>query len=297
MDRLDRMKLFARIVERRSFSAAARDHGLARSTATEAMKSLERDLGARLLERTTRHVTPTLDGEAYYRRCIAILAEIEEAEADLGSAEPHGLLRVDAHGVLTRTLILPRLPEFTERYPRVDLHFGQGDRLVDLVREGVDCVIRAGNLDDSGMIARRLAMIPEITCASPEYLASHGMPAHLRDLDGHQMVGFVSSRTGGVLPLEFTLSGRLQEVRLPHRVTANDAATVAELACLGYGLVQAPRYRFAEDLRRGRLVEVLPDCSPSPLPLTALYAQNRHLSLRLRVFLDWVSRVFAEARF
>lgn len=291
------MVLFARIVERRSFSAAARDLGVARSTATEAIKLLEKSLGARLLERTTRHVTVTLDGVAYYRRCVAILAEVEEAEADLSSAEPHGLLRIDAHGLLTRTFILPRIPEFLERFPRIDLHFGQGDRLVDLVREGVDCVIRAGALDDSGMISRRLAMIPEITCASPGYLGRHGLPASPRDLEGHQMVGFVSSRTSDVLPLEFTDAGKFREVRLASRVSANEASTVCDLAILGYGLIQAPRYRFAEDLRSGRLVEVLAGFPPPPMPLSALYSPNRQLSLRVRVFLDWVSGVFAQAAF
>lgn len=295
MDRLDRMQLFIRVVERRSFSAAARDLGLARSTATEAIKQLEARLGTRLLDRTTRHVTPTLDGEVYYRNCLDILAALERAEADLSTAEPHGLLRIDAHGVLTRSFLLPRLPEFTARYPRIDLHLGQGDRLVDLVREGVDCVIRAGTLEDSGLIARRLAMIPEITCASPAYLARHGTPRHPGDLDGHEMVGFVSSRTGEVVPLEFREGARLHELRLPARVTANEAETVAELACLGYGLIQAPRYRFAEDLCAGRLVEVLADFPPDPLPLSALYAQNRQTALRLRVFLDWVAEVFAEA--
>lgn len=235
--------------------------------------------------------------EACCRRRIAMQAEVAEAEADLGSADPHGLPGIDAHGGLTRTFLLPRLPQFLSRHPKPSLHFGQGDGPVDLIREGVDCMIRAGELEDSGVIARRLAMIPEITCASPGHLSRHGTPASRPDLDGHPMAGFVSSRTGTMLPLESTRNGRPMEVRLPARVTADEAATVAELACLGYGLIQAPRNRFAADLARGRLVEALADFPPPPLPLKAPHPQNRHPSLRLRMFLEWVHGVFAEAEF
>jgi len=295
MDRFDRMQLFVRVVERRSFAAAAADMGLARSTATEVIKQLEAQVGARLLERTTRHVKPTLDGEAFYRRCLSILAEVEEAENIFLDAQPRGLLRIDAHPLMTRTFLLPRLPEFLKRYPLLDLHIGQGDRLVDLVREGVDCVIRAGTLEDSGMIARKLADITEITCASPSYLEKHGMPASPDQLDGHQVVGFVSSRTGETMPLEFIVGGETKLVRLPGRIAVNNSDTMADLARLGFGLIQAPRYRLIEDLASRSLVEVLPDYPPSKTPLSALYPQNRQLAPRLRAFLTWVTRIFAEA--
>ncbi|MCL6707489.1 LysR family transcriptional regulator [Pseudomonas sp. R2.Fl] len=288
------MHLFVRVVERRSFSAAAADLGLSRSTATEAIKKLEADLGVRLLERTTRHVTTTLDGRAYYERCVAILSEVDEADNAFRDARPRGLLRIDAHPLLTRTFLLPRLPEFMARYPELDLHIGQGDRLVDLVREGIDCVIRAGDLPDSGMISRRLTTIEEITCASPGYLERHGMPATPDDLAGHHCVGFVSSRTGETMPLEFMGGGEVRLVPLPSRVTVNNSDTMTELTRLGFGLMQAPRYRLAQDLQDGSLVEVLKDFPPSPTPLTALYPQNRQTSARVRVFLDWVSGIFGK---
>ncbi|KJC52096.1 LysR family transcriptional regulator [Bradyrhizobium sp. LTSP857] len=296
MDRFETMRLFVRLVERRSFTAAAADLGLPRSTASEVLRSLEAHLGVRLLERTTRHVTATLDGEEYYRRCVAILSEVEEAESAMRDAQPRGLLRFDAHPLLTRTFILPNLPEFLARHPLIELQIGQGDRLVDLVREGVDCVIRAGQLEDSGMIQRSLGTIAEITVASPAYLAKHGTPKTPDALDGHQMVGFISSRTGDVLPLEFSVGGALREIVLPSRIRVNNSDTMADLARLGFGLMQAPRYRFEEDLASGALVEVLPDFPPSPTPLSALYPQNRQLTLRLRVFLDWIGRIFAEAK-
>lgn len=295
MDRLDRMSLFVRIVERGSFAAAAHDLGLGRSAATEAIKQLERDLGTRILERTTRHVAPTLEGQAFYERCAAILADIEEAESGAASAEPRGLLRVDAHPMLTQTFLLPRLDDFLARHPRLNLHLGQGDRYVDLVREGVDCVIRAGEVGESGLIMRRLGMISEITCASPGYLARHGMPSSWDALEGHAMIGFLSSRTGEVIPLEFMVEGRPRYVTLPARLTVNNSDTLKELARQGHGLIQVPRYRLAEDLAAGRLVEVLPQTPPSPTPLSLFYPQNRHTSPRLRVFIDWVVEVFSKA--
>jgi len=295
MDRFDAMRLFVRLVERRSFTAAAADLGLPRSTASEVLRALEARLGARLIERTTRHVTPTLDGEDYYRRCVAILNEVEEAEAGLRDARPRGLLRIDAHPLLTRSFLLPHLPAFLARYPLLDLRIGQGDRLVDLVREGVDCVIRSGEPEASGMIQRRLGTIEEITVASPAYLAAHGTPRTPDQLDGHRMIGFISSRTGEVLPLEFTEDGAVRHVMLPSRVMVNNSDTMSDLARLGLGLIQAPRYRFAQDLASGALVEVLGQYPPSPTPLHALYPQNRQLTLRLRVFLDWVVDILGRA--
>ncbi|MEJ0067222.1 MAG: LysR family transcriptional regulator [Caulobacteraceae bacterium] len=158
MDKLDSMRLLVRVVERQSFSAAASDLGLPRSSATTAIKQVEARLGVRLLQRTTRQVTPTLEGEIYYRRCKAILAEIEDAEAALGGGEARGLLRIDVHGPMARTFVLPGLPAFLERHPGLTLHIGEGDRFVDIVREGYDCVIRAGEIADSDMIVRRLGL-------------------------------------------------------------------------------------------------------------------------------------------
>ncbi|MCC2612669.1 LysR family transcriptional regulator [Neorhizobium sp. Rsf11] len=295
MDRLDRMQLFTRIVERRSFSAAASDLGLARSTVTESIKQLEDDIGVRLLERTTRHVTTTLDGRAFYERCLAILAEVDEAENIFRDAQPRGLLRVDAHGFLTRTFLLPRLHEFLDRYPLLELQIGQGDRLVDLVREGVDCVIRAGEVADSGLIMRRLGTISEITCASPAYIERHGMPQSPDALAGHAAVGFISSRTGQIMPLEFMVGGEVRYVTLPARLTVNNSDTLIDLARRGYGLMQAPRYRLQPDIDEGALVEVLASFPPPPTLLSALYPQNRQLSPRVRVFIDWIVKVFAEA--
>src|ERR1700719_425947 len=194
------MRVFTRVVERRSFTLAAEDLGLPRSTVTDAVKQLEARLGVRLLQRTTRHVTPTLDGEAYHRRCLALLTDLEDAEAAFGGAKPKGLLRVDVHGTLARHFVLPRLPDFLAEYPDIQFYMSEGDRLVDLIREGIDCVLRVGDLHDSDMIARRIAMLEEITCAGPAYVDRFGHLASVNALDGHVMVGFHSSAAGALLP-------------------------------------------------------------------------------------------------
>jgi DNA-binding transcriptional LysR family regulator len=287
MDRLASLELFVRIVDRGSFSAAAADLSVSRPVATATIKALEQRLGTRLLQRSTRHVQPTAEGNAYYRRCVAILADIEDADRGVSGALA-GLLRVDVAGNLARTMLLPALPAFLAKHPALTVHIGEGERFVDLVREGVDCVVRAGTLADSDMVVRRLGIMEEITCASPGYLAEHGVPGSPDRLDGHAMISFVSSRTGRALPLEFMVDGRTIEVTLPARVLVGAAATSITAARLGLGLIQAPRYGVKHDLASGALVEVLADCPPTPTPISVLYPSNRQLSSRVRVFVDWL---------
>ena len=291
MDQLDSMRLLVRVVERQSFSAAASDLGLPRSSATTAIKQLEQRLGARLLQRTTRHVAPTPEGEIYYRRCKAILAEVEDAEAALTTREVRGLLRIEVHGPMARAYILPELPAFLERHPALTLFIGEGDRYVDLVREGFDCVIRAGEIADSEMIVRKLGVAREGTFASPAYLARRGTPKTLDDLSDHEMIGFASSRTGQVLPLDFTVGNTLRTVTLPSRITVTNSESYGALARLGFGLMQAPRHRYEDDLAKGTLVEVLPEHPPSPLPVSVLYPKSRQLSPRVRAFIDWLVEI------
>jgi DNA-binding transcriptional LysR family regulator len=294
MDRFDAIRVFARIVERRSFTLAAQDLDLPRSTVTEAVKQMEARLGARLLQRTTRHVSPTLDGEAYYRRCMAIMADLEDAEAAFSDAKPRGLLKVDVHGTLARHFVLPGLPDFLAQYPDLQLHIGEGDRLVDLVREGIDCVLRVGDLQDSTMVGRRIAMLEEATAASPAYLARYGTPHTPDHLEGHRMIGFVSSATGSLIPLEFTMDGALRHLTLPTAVSVAGAETNIVAAKLGLGLIQVPRYHLEPSFADGSLVEVLTDYPPSRTPVSLLYPHSRQLSPRVRVFIDWLTGEFAK---
>jgi DNA-binding transcriptional LysR family regulator len=194
------------------------------------------------------------------------------------------------HGTLARHFLLPQLPKFLAEYPGIELYMSEGDRLVDLVREGIDCVLRVGDVQVSDMVARRVAMLDEVTVAAPAYIERFGMPESIESLNGHRMIGFHSSASGNVLPLEFMVGGVLRNVTLPATLSVNGAESYAAAARLGLGLIQAPRYHLEEDLRRGTLVTVLADYPPSPSPVSLLYPRNRQLSPRVRVFIDWLVR-------
>ena len=284
------MRLFARVVERRSFTGAAQDLGLPRSTATEVLKQMEKRLGVRLLQRTTRQVTPTLDGEAYYRRCLAILSDVEEAESAFTGAKPSGPLKVDVHGTLARHFLIPALPRFLGEYPGIQVHLGEGDRLVDLIREGVDCVLRVGEPRDSAMVGKRIAMLQEGTFASADYLARFGTPLRPEDLASHRMIGFVSSVTGNVMPLELTIDGKLEYFTPALALSVASGESMVAAAEAGLGLIQLPRYHA----QSRKLIEILADCRPSLTPVSLLYPHNRQLSPRVRVFIDWVTKEFGK---
>lgn len=283
------MRAFVRIVERRSFAKAAHDLATSRSRLSEVVQRLERQAGVRLLNRTTRHVSPTPEGEEYARRWLAILTEIDAAEAAIAATAPAGPLRVDVHGTMARHFLLPDLPEFLRLYPGIQLHLGEGDRLVDLVAEGIDCVIRVGKPADSSLVGRQLGAIEEGTFASPAYLERHGVPTSPTSLAGHHVVGFVSSLTRAVLPLEFRMPDGTITVPLPASVTVSAAPSYVCLAVQGMGLIQVPRYRVAHELATGALVEVLADTPPEPSPVYVLYPAGRHPSSRTRAFVDWAS--------
>lgn len=298
MDRLDAFALFCRIVELGSFTQAAEAQSIPRATATQAIKDLEARLGARLLERTTRQVKATPDGEQFYQRCLGILAELEDAEASLSQnhTNPSGVLRVDMHGSHAANIVLPNIDDFHRRYPRVEIRLSSGDRLVDLVAEGIDCVIRSGQPRDSSLIIKRLTVIPETMCASPLYLQRHGTPMHPDDLKHHQAVGFFSRGYDSTYPFECTLDGEVKTYDLPAWITVNNARTYLAAALSGCGLIQVPRLDTQKHLDNGDLVEVLADYPSPGIPISVLYPSQRHLSPRVRVFIDWVSELYA-ARF
>jgi LysR family transcriptional regulator for bpeEF and oprC len=291
MDRFDAMRLFTRIVELNSFSKAAEDLQLPAATATHTIKQLEIRLGVRLLHRTTRQVSATLDGQAYYQRCLRILADVEETEAGFGTSgvAPNGKVRVDLQETLARYFVLPRLHEFFKRYPEIELEIGMGDRYVDLVREGIDCVLRSGTLRDSSMVGRRVATLRQLTCASAGYLDKHGTPLTLEELDGHLAVNFHSSNTGRVLPLEFEIDGQVRTVQLSGKVSVNNADAYTACSLNHLGIIQVPRYRVAQLLEAGTLREILPQWPPPPMPVSVLYPYQRQLSPRVRAFVDWVA--------
>jgi DNA-binding transcriptional LysR family regulator len=289
MDKLDAMRMFVRVVERRSFAKAAHDLALPRSRISEAVQQLEQRLGVRLLTRTTRHVEPTAEGREYQERCASILAQIDSADAAVSDAVPTGALRIDVHGTFTRHFLFPHLLEFVALHPRITVHISENDRLVDLVSEGIDCVIRVGEQSDSGLVGRRLGMLEEGTFASPTYIQTYGSPSSLDDLAGHHVIGFVSSKTRLVIPLEFQTPDGLKLISAPAKVTATSSDAMACLAIHGLGIIQVPRYRVLDELRSGQLVEVLSAFAPSPSPVHILHPEGRYLSSRARAFIDWAS--------
>jgi DNA-binding transcriptional LysR family regulator len=294
MDRFDAMRVFSRIVERRSFTKAAEDLGLPRSSVTDAVRGLEARLGVRLLQRTTRQVGPTLDGEAYYQRCVSLIADMEDAEGAFVGAKPSGMVRADVHGTLARYFLLPGLPGFRKQYPDIRLHFSEAHQAVDMIREGFDCILRAGELSDSPLIKRRLAVLERGTFASPAYISCFGTPRTPDDLEGHEMVGLLAPDGTDIIPLAFGVDGKVRRMTLPAMLTVTGPETNVASACLGLGLIQVPRYRVSSDLASGALVEVLPDFPPPPLPVHVLYSHTRQLSPRLRVFIDWMAEQFRE---
>jgi LysR family transcriptional regulator for bpeEF and oprC len=297
MDRFNAMRVFTRIVELGGFARAADSLQMPRASVSILIKQLEAHLGVQLLLRTTRQVSLTLDGDAYYQRCVRLLADLEETEAAFSVARhnPRGTLRVDMPAGIGRLLVIPALPAFSARYPLIELEIGLNDRPVELIREGVDCVLRAGPPLDDSLVARPLALMQQVTCASPAYLARHGTPQHLDALAGHQIVEFFSSVTGKRYGLEFMVDGEVREIPLPKGLAVNSADAYLAASEAGYGLVQAPYYHVARALRDGLLCEVLERVEAPPLALSALYPPHRHLSTRVRVFIDWLVELFARA--
>ncbi len=297
MDRLQAMRVFTRIVELGSFTRAADDLSLPRATLTHTIKRLEERVGAHLLQRTTRRVRPTQDGEVYYHHCVRLLADLDAVEADFreAAALPKGKLRIDLASSLARRVVIPALPDFFARYPQIELDMGTSDRFIDLVQEGVDCVLRAGALSDSTMVGRRVASMSQATVASADYVRRHGVPQSLKDLQrGHMAVNWASPTTRRISALEFMAGRRMHELVLPAQVTVS--GTEAYLSCCdaGLGIAQFPRYRIVDELASGRLVELLPNLPPPALPVTVLYQSQRQLPLRLRVFIDWVAELLRD---
>jgi LysR family transcriptional regulator, regulator for bpeEF and oprC len=296
MDRLVAMQTFVQVAELGSFSGAAQVLKVPNATVSIRVAQLEQHLQVKLLARTTRRVSLTEDGAAYLERVQRLLNDLVEIESGLSGATqtPRGRLRVDVPAAAGRHVLAPALPDFMARYPGIVIDIGSSDRPVDLLAEGVDCVIRGGQTHDDSLVARSLGAFDVITCAAPSYLARHGTPAAPQDLQRHLCVNFFSAKTGRVFAFEFERNGEKVEITGPHQVAANDADTYVEAGMAGLGIMQSPRTRrLQEVLDSGRLVPVLADWSAGQLPLYVMYPRNRHLSARVRVFVDWVVELYA----
>jgi LysR family transcriptional regulator for bpeEF and oprC len=293
MDKVKAMQTFVRIVEANSFTKAAESLNLPRASLTATMQNLERHLGAQLLQRTTRRLSLTRDGERYYEQCAAILAAIETAEADflgVDGRRMQGRLRIDLPGALGRAIVLPRIAEFRHAWPGIELSIGIGDRLVDLTGEGIDCALRVGELPDSSLVARRIGLMQFTIAAAPDYLARRGVPASLDELARHDGIVHFSGRTGRAFDWELQEADGVRKVAVKGSVSVNDADANLILALQGLGLTQLARYQLRG--QEDRLVEVLPGVCPTPMPVSLLYPQGRIANPRLRAFADWLAGVF-----
>lgn len=300
MDRLLAMRVFVRVVEAGTFTRAAGSLHLPKPTVTKLVQGLEAHLGVKLLQRTTRRVSVTAEGATYYERAVRWLGELEEFEVGMANAQasPQGRLRVEVGGSVARSILLPELSAFHARHPGIQVDLRVSDRTADLIGDNIDCVIRLGPLADQTLVARRLGEVSLVTCATPGYLERHGRPTHPSGLEeGHLVVNYASHRTGRLLPLVFLKRGKRVEVGGRHAVTVNESNAHLAAALAGLGIVQTLNFMARPHLATGELEQVLADWSCDPQSLYIVYPPNRHLSARLRVFVDWVAALFADDRY
>jgi len=290
MDHLLAIRTFQRIVETRSFTKAAAHLGLPRSTVSKNLKELEEHLGTKLIQRTTRSVALTPEGAEYYRRIGKLVTKLDETEGAMRDrgATAKGRLRIDLHSSLANFVLMPVLEEFRERYPHIQLALGVGDRPVNLIEEGVDCAIRAGELADSSLIARTLYKDRLITCASPGYLAQYGVPKNLSDLEnGHKIVGYFSAATGEAWPLRFRNRGDDKQI-VAFDIAANDSAALISMLVHGMGIGQTHASVVRRFIESGELVPVLEEVTHRQFPVSIIYPPTKQLNARLRIFIDWM---------
>jgi DNA-binding transcriptional LysR family regulator len=297
MDRFDALRAFARVVEAGSFTKAAQTLHMSKTTVTQQVQQLEARLRVKLLNRTTRQVRVTADGAAYYERVVRLLADLEDADTSLSgaSASPSGRLRVDVPSPFARMVLAPALPAFHARYPEIQLDLGVSDRMVDLIGDNVDCVLRGGELTDSSLMARRMGALALGVFAAPAYLALAGRPAHPRELEGthHRIVGYLSARSGKVAPLALWQGGEQVEVKGRHAVAVDDGNAYLAAGVAGMGILWLPHYMAAPHAAKGELVPLFEDWRIAPMPMYVVYPPNRHVSAKLRAFIDWVAELMA----
>jgi LysR family transcriptional regulator for bpeEF and oprC len=297
MDQIQAMRIFVRVVEAGTFTRAADSLDLPKGTVTKHIQALEARLRVKLLNRTTRRVTVTPDGAAYFERAARLINDFDDLEGSMANAQasPKGRLRIDVGTSVASQVIIPALWSFCDRYPDIQVDLGASDRTVDLIGDNVDCVIRAGDLVDQSLVARRIGNLPWVTVASPAYLQRHGTPAHPDELEKkHLVIGFFMGSTRRTYPHAFRKGDAQMEVAGPYRLSVNDGNAHMAAVLAGFGVTQTLSFAAAPRLASGELVEVLADWAPPPLPVHVVYPPNRHLSPKVRAFVDWAAELFAK---
>ena len=295
MNKLQAMEVFVQVVDSGGFTRAAENMHLPKATVSTLVQALEQTLAVKLLHRTTRQVSVTSDGAAYYERCLRILSDVREAEESLSNnrASPSGRLRVDVSTSFANDIIIPALHGFFERYPDIRLDLGCSDRPIDLIEEGVDCAVRGGDLPDSALIARRIGVLNFCTAATPAYFARHGRPAHPRDLANHRCINYFSSKSGKTYEWDYARGGETILMPLPACLAVNDSTAYMTAGLQGLGVIQMASYRIEPLVASGQMELVLEDWTSNPLPINIVYPQNRHLSAKVRVFVEWMADLIA----
>lgn len=293
MNQLEAMQIFVRVAELSSYTRAAESLGMPKASMSTAVQQLESEFGTQLLHRTTRKVQMTLDGRACYERCKDLLADMDELRSMFhqGPQALRGRLRVDMPTGIARTTVIPNLPMFLSEHPRLEVELSCTDRKVDLVREGFDCVLRVGSVDDVSLIARPLGAFAVTNCASPEYVRTHGMPRTAEDLARHQLIHYVGSFGAKSMGFEYHDGVSYRMVDMPGVITVNGAEAYQESCLAGLGIIQAPGPGMRMLIAQGLLVEVAPELRAEPMPVWLLYAQRRNLSQRVQVFMSWIAEL------
>ncbi len=296
LNKLLAMEVFVRVVETGGITRAAERLGLPKASVTTLLQKLEASLGVKLLHRTTRHVSATADGAAYYERCVAILASVQETEESLAQRRslPRGRLRVDMPTLMARAVIVPALPDLFARYSEIELALACNERRADLVEEGIDCAVWSGEVEDATLVARRVGYLYFATCAAPRYLAARGVPRHPRDLAQHRCINRFVPGTGAVAEWSFSRDGERVQAVFPSDLALEDENSYVAAAESGLGIAQLPAFIAKEGVERGTLELVLGDWFAEPAPLHITYPRNRHLSNKVRVFVDWVAELLRE---
>ena len=297
MDRMEdfsAISSFVRVVEAKSFRAAAAQLGMTPSGVSRAVARLEEHIGVRLLFRSTRALNLTDDGESFYHRCKDILADLGEAVDALGYAriKPRGKLRVAMNVSVGRAGLIPNLADFEERYPEIRLELSMSERNIGLIEEGIDCAIRMGELEDSNLVARKLGSFSNVLCASPGYLARHGTPTCLDDLKRHKCINYVYPTSGRAYQWQFDSPDGPVALDVDAHLLINDGESVIQAAIAGLGIIQVPHWLAAGPIGHGKLQVIMEDTISTGSPVWIVYPQKKHLSARVHAFIDWVQELF-----
>lgn len=289
------MRIFVRVAELASFTGAAESMGLQKASASMAIRQLEDQIGTRLLHRTTRKVQLTQDGRAFYERCKDLLAQVDEVQSMFQSRSQslRGRLRVDMPSGIAQDHVIPKLPGFLREHPLLEIEVSSTDRKVDVIREGFDCVLRIGALEDPSLIARSLGRFRLLNCVSAKYIEERGMPRTLDDLKSHILVHYVTTLGGKSQGFEYFDGARYRTVGMSGPLTVSSAGAYQAGCLAGLGIIQAPAVGLQPLVERGELVEVLPDLRAEPMPVSFVYAHRRNVSRRVQVFMAWVAEILA----